>query len=105
MPDPGVQGRVTVSVSSFLASYPEFRPAHEQHAGLISALLAKAELVVGDHWETERDEVVELELASRLAAGPMGRAAQLIDKDGESTYSRQLHERQIAHAYALGRLG
>ena len=95
---------MTVSASSFVALYPEFAPWHAQHSTLIAATLAEVELYVSDSWGDSRDEIVSLECAARLASGPQGRAAQLLAKDGTSTYSRLLERRKLAHACCYGRV-
>jgi hypothetical protein len=81
--------------SDFLVLFPEFSPVAEQQPGLIPATIAQVELRVSDSWEDEREEIIGLETADAIARGPMGRAAQLIAKDGTTTYSRILDQRKI----------
>lgn len=91
--------------TEFTAQFPEFAPTHEQYPTLIASTLAIVELQVSELWGDERDEIVGLECAARLAAAPQGRVAQLIAKDGSSTYSRILNERKAAQACCLLRVG
>jgi hypothetical protein len=81
--------------SDFLVLFPEFSPVAEQQPGLIPATIAQVELRVSDSWGAEREEIIGLETAASIAAGPQGRAAQLIAKDGTTTYSRALAGRKI----------
>lgn len=82
--------------SDFLVLFPEFSPVAEQQPGLIPATIAQVELRVSDSWGDEREEIIGLETAASIAAGPQGRAAQLLPaKDGTTTYSRILAERKI----------
>ena len=84
-----------MTADDFLVLFPEFAAVAEQQPLLIPAVIAQVELRVSDSWLGEREEIIGLETAASIAAGPMGRAAQLIAKDGTTTYSRALAERKI----------
>jgi hypothetical protein len=88
---------VTVTPTSFVALFPEFQPVHEQYSTLVAATLAQVEERVSDSWGDERDEVVGLECAASIAAGPLGRAAQLQAKEGTTTYTKRLQAMREAH--------
>ena len=87
-----------MTADDFLAQFPEFAPTHAKYPTLIASTLAIVERYVSDSWDTERDEIVGLECAARIASGPMGRAAQLTAKDGSTSYSRELAKRYRVHA-------
>ena len=82
---------------TFVTLFPEFAAADEQYPGLVSATLAQVELRVSDSWGDTREEILGLECAATIAAGPLGRAAQMQSKDGSTTYSKRLDERKIIH--------
>lgn len=92
-----------MTLAEFRTLYPEFEPTPD---AMLAAALADAESRVGDSWGAgNRDEIVGLETAVRLAAGPMGRAAQLQRREGVSTYEEQLQQRKEANACILLRTG
>ena len=84
-----------MDASTFVSLFPEFAAINEQNAGLVPATLAQVELRVSDSWGSTREEIIGLECAASIAAGPLGRAAQLQAKDGSTTYSKRLDERKI----------
>ena len=84
-----------MDASTFVTLFPEFAAINEQNAGLVPATLAQVELRVSDSWGDTREEIIGLECAASIAAGPLGRAAQLQAKDGSTTYSKRLDERKI----------
>jgi hypothetical protein len=86
-----------VDATTFVTLFPEFAAIHEQETGLVAATLAQVELRVSDSWGDEREEIVGLECAASIAAGTLGRAAQMQSKDGSTTYSKRLDERKIVH--------
>ncbi|MCK9603430.1 MAG: hypothetical protein M0R66_03645 [Candidatus Omnitrophica bacterium] len=90
--------------TEFATLHPEFRPTVAVEADYVTAVLAAVEVRVSDSWADEREEIIALEAASTIAQSPLGRAAQLLDSDGESTYSRELARRYAAHAYAYARI-
>lgn len=80
---------------TFVTLFPEFAAINEQNSGLVPAILAQVELRVSDSWGDTREEIVGLECAAAIAAGSLGRAAQMQAKDGSTTYSKRLDERKI----------
>jgi hypothetical protein len=86
-----------VDATTFVTLFPEFAAIHEQQPGLVDATLAQVEMRVSDSWDDEREEILGLECAATIAAGPLGRNAQLQAKDGSTTYSKRLDERKIVH--------
>lgn len=97
--------------SEFLTVYPEFSPAEAApeaggFPGLIDAHLADAEACTSDSWGDKRELVVGLHAAHALALSPFGRNAQLVAKDGSTTYGERLRLLKLAHAADPGkRLG
>ena len=91
-----------VTLESFKALYPAFAAAGD---AWIQALIDQVETVITDTLVGDyRDEVVGLEVASRLARSPIGRKAQLVAKDGSSAFSRRLDEVRREHACAFMRV-
>jgi hypothetical protein len=86
-----------VDAATFIALFPEFAAVNDQQPALVPVTLAQVELRVSDSWEATRDEIVGLECAASIAAGPLGRAAQMQAKDGSTTYSKRLESRYISH--------
>lgn len=86
-----------MDTATFLALHPEFGATNDEYPALIPATLTCIELRVSDSWGAEREEIVALECAATIAAGPLGRSAQMQAKDGSTTYSRQLAERIKRH--------
>jgi hypothetical protein len=97
---------VTVSVASFLVRHPEFVNAG---TALLTQALADIELEVSaDAFGSQRDAVVCLKLADRLASSPSGRDARMVMGEGanqSTTYRRQLDELMQANAVRAIRLG
>ncbi len=95
---------MTVTVNSFLAAYPEFANAGTT---LLTAQLAFAEAVVSsDSFGDQRDLVVCLTLADRLATSPSGRDARMTTEDSPtSTYSVELERLKAANAVRALRMG
>lgn len=94
---------MSVNVASFLVAYPEFSNAG---TAMLTAQLAQCELIVSDSFEGQRDQVVMLTLADRLASGPWGRDARLVTEEGRSTtYSIELERLKRANAVRALRLG
>lgn len=84
---------MSVTVDSFLASYPEFRSAERD---LLQAKLDAAEPQVDSEvWGDKTDQGVELTAAHLLAISPFGQNARLVAKDGSTTYSKRLREMQL----------
>ena len=94
---------MAVTTASFLIAYPEFRNAG---AAMLAAQLAQVEIVVSDSFGTQRDQVVMLTLADRLATSPAGRDARLTtEKAPTSTYSVELERLKSANAVRAIRFG
>jgi hypothetical protein len=97
---------MTVSVASFLVRCPDFANAG---TSLLAAALADVELEVSsDAFGAQRDAVVCLKLADRLASSPSGRDARMVMGGGanqSTTYRRQLDELMCANAVRATRLG
>lgn len=94
---------MTVSVASFKLAYPEFSNAGDE---LLTAQLALAEVVVSDSFGDQRDLVVMLTLADRLATSPSGRDARMVTEDRPaSTYSVELERLKAANAVRALRMG
>lgn len=94
---------MAVTVNSFLAAYPEFGNAGTT---LLTAQLAFAEAVVSDSFGDQRDLVVMLTLADRLAQSPSGRDARMVTEERPaSTYSVELERLKAANAIRAMRMG
>lgn len=95
---------MTVSIASFKVAYPEFVNAGDD---LLTAQLAQVELVVSDSFGDQRDQVVMLTLADRLATSPSGRDARMMTEEGGATsvYSTELERLKRANAVRAIRLG
>lgn len=95
-------GGVAVTVDGFKELYPAFAVAGDTW---IQALIDQIETQVSDLLTgDDRDEIVGLEVAARLARSPIGRKASLLSKDGTSTFSRELDQRRQQHACLLLRV-
>lgn len=102
---------MTVLAADFIVGYPEFAAIHAEDAGLIDAVLARAERRIRSDWEPadQRDDMVMLTAAVTLSKGPWGRNAALSGKQTvseagkESSYEAELKERKKAHAFARSR--
>lgn len=92
---------MAVTNVTFLAAYPEFS---NLGTAQIDAVIAEQELAVADSWDTERDDIVELKVADRLATSPQGRSARLSDPNNATTYAMQLRKREKIHACLLSRV-
>ena len=90
--------------AEFVTLHPEFAATNVQNPDYVQAVLTAADGRVSDSWGDEREQIVGLETAAQIAASPLGRAAQLLSKDGTSTYSRRLDALQVAHACAYSRV-
>lgn len=94
---------MAVTVASFLVAYPTFTNAG---TALLTSQLAQVELIVSDSFGTQRDQVVMLTLADRLATSPAGRDARLTtEKVPTSTYSVELERLKSANAVRAIRFG
>jgi hypothetical protein len=94
---------MAASVEGFLVAYPEFRNAG---TALLTSQLAQVEIIVSDSFGTQRDQVVYLTLADRLATSPAGRDARLTtEKAPTSTYSVELERLKSANAVRAIRFG
>src|SRR5688572_19568087 len=94
---------MATSTAGFLAAYPEFSNAGTT---LLTAQLAFAEAVVSDSFGDQRDFVVYLTLADRLATSPSGRDARMTtDEQPRSTYSVELERLKAANAVRALRMG
>lgn len=96
---------MTVSVNSFLVSYPEFANAG---TALLTSQLAQVELCVSDSFGDQRDVVVMLTLADRLATSPSGRDARMLAGDEgsqTSVYATELERLKRANAVRALRFG
>jgi hypothetical protein len=87
-----------MTIDEFLEAFPEFAPTYAQNPDQVAAALTTVGRYVSDSWGESRDEIIGLECAARLAASPVGRAAQLSGEDGGSTYTRELNRRKRMHA-------
>ena len=92
---------MTVSVASFLASFPEMEAAGE---ALISAKLEEATLMVGaEVWGRLLHTGIYLTCADLLASSPYGNNARLVDKAGNSVYGERLQrlKRTVASGFRV----
>jgi hypothetical protein len=72
---------MAVTFDTFVASFPEFRPATP---ALVDAQIAKAVAQIdASVWGAKADLGVELLTAHLLAISPFGQQARLVSKDGE----------------------
>ncbi len=81
---------MAVDADSFLAGFPEFRPAEK---ALIDVMIAKAVLQVdAGVWGPKADLGVELLTAHLLAISPFGQNARMVSKTGTTTYQTRFKE-------------
>jgi hypothetical protein len=93
---------MAVTAASFLVAFPEFAPMHSEDAALVPAVLARAELRVGNIWrENLRDHIVELTCAHMLAMMPSGRNAKLSMPGAKTAYQEDLC--MLAKSNAFGK--
>lgn len=97
---------MAVTADSFLEAYPEFQALHEEDAALVPAVIARAELRIGDTWrETLRDIAVELQAAHMLALSPAGRNAKLSEPGKPTAYWSELQCLKKGNAFGRFRVG
>ena len=78
-----------INVQVFADRYPEMRAIALQNPGFVNSTLAESDRQI--HVTVPgRDDLIMLATAAALARSPMGRAAQMVDKSGESAYSLAL---------------
>lgn len=96
---------MAATVAGFLLCHPEFANAG---TALLTAQLAQIELVVSDSFGAQRDQVVYLSLADRLATSPSGRDARMLagpEGSATSVYATELERLKRANAVRALRLG
>lgn len=93
---------MAVTVESFLEAYPEFIPLSETQTALVAAVLARAEVRIGNNWDSDeqRDLVVELQCAHMLSLSPAGRSAKLSEPGTKTSYECELHQIKKGNAFA-----
>ena len=97
---------MTVTAESFLEAFPEFLPLHAEDEALVPAVIARAELRIGDIWrESLRDIAVELQAAHMLALSPAGRNAKLSEPGKPTAYWAELQCLKKGNAFARFRTG
>lgn len=78
---------------------------HAEDVALIPAVIARAELRIGNTWRADvRDAIVELQTAHMLALSPSGRNAKLSMPGEPTAYECELKERKKGNAFALYRI-
>ncbi len=96
---------MTVTADSFVATYREFEPLHEQDEALVESYIAMAERRISPSWpEDTRDDMVMLQAAHMLSMSPMGRNARLSEPGKKTAFQEDLELRKKAHAYARSRV-
>lgn len=90
--------------ATFLGRFPEFATAPTTPVDLIVTKLADAELSTSDSWGTRRNDALSLLTAHLLALSPYGVNAQMVRKDGSTTYGDRLQEMREIHGCARSRI-
>jgi hypothetical protein len=83
----------------FITRYPEMKAINAQNPGYINMVIAEADLTVSSGVD-DRDSLVMMIAAEKIASSPQGRAAQLVSK-GKSTYTIALEAEMASRAAAL----
>jgi hypothetical protein len=90
------QSESKMNAVAFVTRYPEMAAMNQQNPGFIAAVLAEADRSVASN-VTDREDLIALVAAEKIATSPQGRAAQMSGK-GESSYTRALREECSARA-------
>lgn len=80
---------MTVSLDSFVTSYPEFKEISCSDSALLEAKLAEATRFVSTcAFDALSDDAVMAKAAELLALSPCGRRAGMTDKKGNTGYTQ-----------------
>ena len=83
----------------FVTRYPEMKAINSQNPGYINMVLTEADLAVSSGVD-DRETLIMMIAAEKIATSPQGRAAQLVSK-GKSTYTIALEAEMSSRAAAL----
>lgn len=75
-----------IQASRFVEQYPEFQAIYSQNPGYVQGVVNRIDRSI-DASVANREDLVFLAIAADIARSPIGRGAQLSNKDGSSSYS------------------
>lgn len=94
---------MAVSITSFLARYPEFEEIKCKHRELVEAVLAEAARQVDEGLYGEgADDAIKALAAMKLARSACGRDAGLVDKKtGTSIYDYEVIQGRLRYGLSM----